>query len=207
MQQAELRNQKVVVGKTRARAAAVAEVLQSPKSARKLRCCWQGQRLSIQPAKSLQRNVLGPELRCCWQDGAVCASGPGPSVAGDSVPRRRDASRDSLSSNRRCGRATCANYPDRLRGRRDRMQSSLCGSRCAAAAGNPARRIPVDEAETSRAESSSGNNGNAWHPYGRLSHRPRPLTRIRDLEPDVECLPRPRQWASSDYIAGENAGV
>src|SRR5215472_2893351 len=181
MQQAELRNQKVVVGKMRTRAAAVVEVLQSPKSARKLRCCWQGQRLLIQPAKSLQRNVLGPELRCCWQDGVASASGPGPSVVGDSVPRRRDASRDGLSSNRRCGRATCANYPGRLRGRQDRMQPFLCGSRCAAAAGNPARCISVDEAETARAESSSGNNGNALHLYGRLSHRHQALTRDKQF--------------------------
>jgi len=41
----------------------------------------------------------------------------------------------------------------------------------------------------------------------RLSHRPGPLTSERNLEPDVECLPRPRQWASSDYITGQNASV
>jgi hypothetical protein len=164
MQQAELWNQKVVVGKMPALAAAVAEVLQSPKSARKLRCCWQGQRLPAQRARSPQRNALGSELRCCWQDGAACAFGRGPSVAGDSVPWRRDASGDSLSSNRRCARATCANYPGRLPGTRYRMQSSFCGSQCVAASGNPARRIPVGEAGTSKAESSSGNNGNALHP-------------------------------------------
>jgi hypothetical protein len=164
MHQAWRRNQDVVVGKTPPPAEGLAEVLQSPRSARQLSCCLQAEPPPSQPAKSVPRIALGPELRCCWQDGAAAASGPEPSVAGGYAPLWRDASRDAVASSRDCGRATCAGYPDIPRDIPGRWRTSLCGNRCAVVAGNRARRIPFGGAGTSMAGSSSGNSGNAFHP-------------------------------------------
>ena len=167
MRQAWRRYQKVVVGKAPALAGGLVEVLQSPTLARELRCCWQDERLRTRRAKSVLRNALGPELRCCWQVGASVVSHPEPSVAGGCVPQRRDASRDTVSNNRDCAPAICAGCPGIPGGIRDRRRSSPCDNQCAAVAGNPAHRTPPGEAGTLRFGSSSGNSGNAVHPYRR----------------------------------------
>lgn len=177
MPQARRQNQEVVVGKMPPPVPGVAEVLQSPISARELSCCWQAELRQARRAKSALRNALGPELRCCWQDRTTAASGPVTSVAGGCFPPRRGASRDTVSNNRDCGRATCAGCPGRPRDIRGRRRSFLGGSRYAVVAGNQARRIPVGGAGTSTAESPSGNNGNAFHPYGRCRITPDPRFR------------------------------
>ena len=156
-------------------------------------------------AKSVPRHALGPELSCCLQDGVAAACGPEASVAGGCGLQRQDVARDTVSNNRDCECAICAGYPCIPRGTRGRQRSSLCDIRCAAVAGTPARRRPAGGVGTSTAGSSSGNTGNAFHPYGRCrtTHNPEP----RDLETGIECLPRPRQWVSPDYITRQNAVV
>jgi hypothetical protein len=176
MRQAWRQNQKVVVGKTPAVAKSLVEVLQSPTPARELSCCWQDEGLRTRRAKSVLRNALGPELGCCWQDGASAVSHRESSVAAGCVPQRRDASGDTVSNNRDCAPAIFAGCPGIPRGIGVRLRSSSCDNQCGAAAGNPAHRTPPGEAGTLRSGSSSGNSGNAFHPYGRclitLQRRP-----------------------------------
>lgn len=111
MQQAGRRHQKNVVCKMAAREYGREEVLQSPRSARKLSCCLQDSPRRLRPAKPVRRYVLGPKLRCCLQAGKAAASGRGPSAAPGFVASRLGAPPGIASSSRDGRRATCANCP------------------------------------------------------------------------------------------------
>ena len=177
---------------------ATAQVLLLPRLAQELSCCLQDTQLRRRPAKLLLRNALGPELRCCLQDCADAVSDPGASAAGDSGRPLRDVPCGTASSNPDGGLAIFGGCRGTPRGTQDRRRSSVGGIRCDAFSGMPVRRRPTGEAETSKAERTSGNSGSAVPPYSRCRipcmGEPAATVRYRaDLETAVECIPRPRQ--------------
>jgi hypothetical protein len=164
MQQARQFRQKDVVCKTAAREPGEMEVLQSPRLARKLSCCLQDRPRLHPPAKLLQRNALDPELKCCLQEYAAFACGPGVSVAGGCVLKRRGASPGNVASNRGCERAICADCPGTPRGIRDRKRFCFGDNQCGAFADSRLRRTLPGGAGTSMAGRSARSSGNAVHP-------------------------------------------
>jgi hypothetical protein len=206
MQQAWRRHQKDVVCKIAARPTGRAEMLQSPRSAPKLSCCLQDPLRQLRPAKPVRRYVLGPELRCCLQAGTAAVSGRGPSAAPGSVAWRRGAPPGIASSSRDGRRATCANCPDKPGGIPDRRRSFLCGTPCAADAGNRPRYKPFAAAETWTVGSSSDNSGNAVLPSCgcRTGLPQRERSRFRNCCRVPTASP-PMAWPG--YIAGESAVV
>ncbi len=78
---------------------------------------------------------LGPELSCCWQDWTDAAAGPAAAADFDSALPQGGWRRDTASSSRDDGRATCERYRGRLGDILCRGPAFVYGSRRGAAAG------------------------------------------------------------------------
>lgn len=126
--------QKVVVCKMAVRAPDEAQVLQSPRFARKLSCCLQDAPRRGRLAKHLQRNASGPKLRCCLQDCRVFACGRGASAADGYAQPLQDVSGGIASGSPGSVCAISADCRGNPPGIRDRRRFFLGGSGCAAAA-------------------------------------------------------------------------
>ena len=106
-----------------------------------LGCCWQDW-----------------ELSCCWQDGDAVARPVAVGTAGF-VPPWQGCSRAIASSNRDAPRAIAARCPGTPAGTPDRWRPSADGNRYGVAADSRDRCRQPDQAETWKAEMTSGNSG------------------------------------------------